>query len=305
MEHHIHSYSKIYSVAHVASKPLLKQPVWVEEKIDGSQFSMLKRENGEVVIRSKNVEMDPLNPNEMFNKAAETALNLDLHPGWVYRGEYLQSPKHNTLAYDRVPKQNIILFDIEIMQCEFLTPDEKAKEAERLGLEVVPFLFSGVLESLDQFVGFLEQTSVLGGQIIEGVVIKPQQKIFGNDGKIVMAKHVREDFKEENSKEWKNTKNLSKNMIVEKLIETYDSPARINKAIQHLRETGELQNEPRDIPKIIKELQEDLHNEEEQAIKDKLYAWAKPLIMKGVARPVPIYYKQKLLQQAFDGDDNE
>ena len=55
---------------------------------------------------------------KMFDKGAFTALRLFneglLAPGVTYYGEYLQKPKHNTLCYDRVPKDNIIIFDVPI-----------------------------------------------------------------------------------------------------------------------------------------------------------------------------------------------
>lgn len=304
--HKIHSYSKIYHIGHPLAKDLIGIPLQVEEKIDGSQFSMMKREDGTIVIKSKLVEIDPYDPNGMFKLAAKTALSLDLNPGWIYRGEFLQSPKHNTMNYMRVPKQNIILFDIEKTLYNFLTPEEKEKEANRLGLECVPMFGTFILNKPDDLLKFLDNISVLGNEKIEGVVLKPVgYKLFGNDGKVVMGKYVREDFKERNSKNWKKNVNPSKNMIIENLVQLFTTDASKQKALQRLKENDELENHPRDIPKIMKELKKDLNEEWKEEIKEKLYKWAIGKIEKGICKDVPEWYKKTLVENAFKGDNNE
>ncbi len=61
------------------------------------------------------------------------------------------------------------------------------QEAERLGLEVVPLLHSGRIDSIETFRSFLARTSILGGQPIEGVVIKPVgYNLFGPDKKCLL-----------------------------------------------------------------------------------------------------------------------
>jgi hypothetical protein len=304
--HQIHSYSKIYHIGHPLAKGLIGIPLQVEEKIDGSQFSMMKREDGTVVIKSKQVEMDPYNPNGMFSLAAKTALVLDLRPGWVYRGEYLQSPKHNTLHYMRVPKKNIILFDIEKSLYNFLSPEEREEEADRLGLESVSTFGVKKLTKPDDLLSLLENNSILGNEKVEGVVLKPVgYKLFGSDGKVVMGKYVREDFKERNSKNWKTTVNPGKNMIIENLVELFTTDASKQKALQRLKENDELESHPRDIPKIIKEIKKDLREEWEEEIKERLYKWAIDKIEKGVCKSVPEWYKKTLVESAFAGDNNE
>jgi hypothetical protein len=304
--HQIHSYSKIYHIGHPLARGLIGIPLQVEEKIDGSQFSMMKREDGTVVIKSKQVEMDPYNPNGMFSLAAKTALVLDLRPGWVYRGEYLQSPKHNTLHYMRVPKKNIILFDIEKSLYNFLSPEEREEEADRLGLESVSTFGVKKLTKPDDLLSLLENNSILGNEKVEGVVLKPVgYKLFGSDGKVVMGKYVREDFKERNSKNWKTTVNPGKNMIIENLVELFTTDASKQKALQRLKENDELESHPRDIPKIIKEIKKDLREEWEEEIKERLYKWAIDKIEKGVCKSVPEWYKKTLVESAFAGDNNE
>src|ERR1017187_8017914 len=170
-----HNYSSIFNVGHKAVADLLKVPVYVEEKIDGSQFSFGITEEGELKVRSKGCEMVVDAPEKMFSLAVNTVLGLRdrLHPGWTYRCEYLRSPKHNALIYSRIPKNHIIIFDIEIGECEFLEYGDKKEEAERLGLEVVPLLGFGIITKVEDIRLHLETISILGGQKIEGVVIKP------------------------------------------------------------------------------------------------------------------------------------
>src|SRR5690242_11376793 len=101
-----HSYPSIFALGHRYVADLLTVPVLVEEKIDGSQFSFGISTVGELAIRSKGAQMHIDAPEKMFQKAADTVKELKdvLTPGWTYRAEYLAKPKHNTLAYDRVPE---------------------------------------------------------------------------------------------------------------------------------------------------------------------------------------------------------
>src|SRR5438309_103134 len=130
-----HNYPSIYALGHRYLEELLLDPVVVEEKIDGSQFSFGVF-NGELKARSKGAIIFPDTPPKMFAKgvaAAQARIN-DLQDGWTYRCELLDKPKHNTLTYGRIPKENIILFDINPSEEAYLDVRDKAKEAKRLGL---------------------------------------------------------------------------------------------------------------------------------------------------------------------------
>ena len=86
---------------------------------------------------------------------------------------------------------------------------------------------------------------------------------------------------------------------MELLIKELSTPARWNKAIQHLRERGEIEDSPRDIGKILKEVQVDVFKEETDHIKDRLFEWAKGHISRGVIQGFPEYYKDQLLKLQF------
>lgn len=296
-----HSYPSTFAIGHRALSELLLDPVIVEEKVDGSQFSFgLFDQDGERILRcrSKGAQLNIVAPEKMFTEAVQVAQSLDLRVGWTYRAEYLKKPKHNSLAYDRIPEKHLIVFDINPGHEEYLSYQAKADECARLGLETVPLLFEGLIESAEQFRSMLDRVSVLGGQKIEGVVVKNYRR-FGPDKKVLLGKFVSEAFKEVHAAEWKAS-NPTRTDIVERLIETLRTPARWNKAVQHLRERGQIEDSPRDIGLLIKEAQVDVEKECMDLIAEKLAEWALPQIRRGVVRGLPEWYKDQLVARQFE-----
>lgn len=297
-----HSYPSIFNLGHRAIANLLQVPVIVEEKVDGSQFSFGVDEDDNLHVRSKGAEMHPDAPEKMFNKAVDTVKNLRplLRPGWTYRGEYLAKPKHNVLAYNRVPNQHIILFDITIGLESYLNYQDKKAEADRVGLECVPLLAEGEITDINAFRALLDRESVLGGQKIEGVVIKPASyNLFGPDKKTLMGKFVSEAFKEIHHGEWRK-ENPTPLDIIDQIALDLKTPARWNKAIQHLAEAGRLEGSPRDIGALMKEVPLDIEKECREEIMERLYAFAWPHIRRKVTAGLPEWYKNELLKKQFD-----
>ncbi len=302
----LRSYPKVYNLGHHAIVSLLDGDVVVEEKVDGSQFSFGVDADGVLHMRSRKTAIDVNDIPKLFAPAAETVLALYtqgfLPPGWTYRGETLAKPKHNTLVYNRVPYGNVIMFDVDGGMEDFLNPDERATEAFRLGLESVPVFMQGRLADRDTLVAMLDKESVLGGPCIEGVAIKAYGR-FGEDGKTLMGKHVSEAFKETHNKDWK-ARNPNRTDVVEKIIETLRNPVRWEKAIQHLRERGELLDSPVDIGPLLKEINQDVLAEEKDFICKQLFEWAwkKGGIAKGLTRGFPEWYKERLMARQFGED---
>jgi len=294
----IHSYPKVYNLGHAAIADLLLDDVLVEEKVDGSQFSF-GLFDGEFQCRSKGKSQNPGETDKMFEVAVEQAMsrvNL-LAPDWTYRAEFLSKPKHNTLAYDRVPDGNFILFDVDTGDQSYIEWEQKVSEAERLGLDVVPRLLEGKLESFDQFEALMDTLSVLGGSKVEGVVIKNYHR-FGRDGKCLMGKFVSEKFKEVHGKDWK-VRNPGGKDIKQLLGAKLHSEARWHKAIQHLRENGELTDSPKDIGPLMKEVSRDVIEECGDQIRDALFKWAWKDISRSVTRGLPEWYKELLAKAQF------
>jgi hypothetical protein len=282
----------------------LKEPVYIQEKVDGSQFSFGIDTEGTVMTRSKGADIYLETSDKLFKAAVEYVHSIKekLVPGYSYRGEVLCRPKHNTLAYDRVPRHNVVIFDVNIGEEIYLPYSDVVVEAERLDLEVVPLLHAGMVNSADELRALLETQSFLGGQKVEGVVVKPiGYGQFGPDKKALMGKYVSEAFKEVHGGEWRKN-NPSNNEIVEKVALIYKTPARWNKAIQHLREAGQIEDSPRDIGKILKEIGTDTLKECEAEIKEELFKAAWPKISRILGAGFPEWYKSELLNKQFEGD---
>ena len=190
----LHSYPSIYALGHRYLGHIFDDVVVVQEKIDGSQFSFGLLD-GELQCRSKGQQLVIDAPEKMFSKAVQTVVGLKdrLTPGLTYRAEYLEKPKHNTLAYQRVPQGHLIIYDVMLGEEDYCSPAEVLWLASCLGLEIVPTYYEGTVPSMDFLQGCLTHQSILGGTTIEGVVVK-SYTLFGPDKKPLMAKLVQEDF---------------------------------------------------------------------------------------------------------------
>ncbi len=312
----VSSYPSIYNLGHAAVATLLNGPVIVEEKIDGSQISFRRNAEGELEVRSKGAAINIFAPEGMFKKAVEYLLSIkDQIPmgdpnfsprlgGPTFRGEFLSKPKHNVLAYAREPQNNIIIFDVEVGEQAFASPAEKIELARSIGLETVPQLFVGNIENPEQIRAFLEQESVLGGQKIEGVVVKPlAYDAFGRDKKVLMGKFVSEQFKETHAATWKQEHGpKSGGDILRELAMDYSSPARWQKALIHLREDGAITDSLQDIGVLMKVVPMDVEKECKEEILDALWKWAWPTLRRAVSRGLPEWYKDVLLKKQFESE---
>lgn len=294
----LHSYPSVFQIGHKQIIDIFNGPVLVEEKIDGSSFSW-GLIDGELQCRSKGKQLILDAPEKMFTQAVEVVKELqpNLMPNWVYRAEYLASPKHNTIKYNRIPNKHLILYDVNTGLEEYLPYDSLVAEGERLGLEVVPRFFEGVISDFTQFKELLERESILGGSKIEGFVAK-NYSLFTQEKKVAMGKYVREDFKEENAKDFR-ARNPTGKDITQALILKYQNEARFRKAVQHLKEAGLLEGSPKDIGLLIREIPADILKEAEEEIKEELFKHFWPNISRGITRTVPTWYKNELAKSAF------
>lgn len=293
-----HSYPSPKAMGHGMIKELLLDPVIIEEKLDGSQFSFgVFGPDRELRCRSKGAQINMFAPEKMFLQAIETAKELAplLIEGYTYRSEYFQKPKHNVLAYARIPNKHLMLIDINSGHEQYLEYHDKVKEGERIGLETTPLLYHGVVTDPFMIRDFLERTSVLGGPKIEGVVVK-NYKRFTMDGKVQMGKFVSEEFKEVHSSDWKETNPDNKD-IVQVLIAKYRTPARWMKAVQHLKEAGKINGEMSDMAVLFPEVLKDTRKECEEEIKQLLFNWAWKNIGRSLTGGLPEWYREQLLKE--------
>jgi hypothetical protein len=295
------SYPKVWNLGHPYVKELFVGPVVIQEKIDGSQFSF-GIVNGRLEFRSHRAEIDREAPG-MFALGVEAIMLLSgsLHPGWIYRGEFLAKPKHNGLTYDRVPAKHVILYDITTGVETYLEPAALHREAARLGLECVPLLDhlpDGVLTA-EGLTRLLDTTSILGGAKIEGIVIKNYHRFSEQDGKALFGKYVSPAFREIQKGEWK-ANNPTRGDIITDLVLKLTTEARWAKAVQRRLEANELAFAPQDIGPLLKLVQKDVEDECILEIQDALFQWAWPQIRRKVTAGLPAWYKQLLLLRQFE-----
>lgn len=294
------SYPKILHIGDKQIADLFDGPVEITEKIDGSQFGFGKI-NGELICRSKGKEQDLDNPDKMFVEGVEYVKSISdrIPDNTFFYGEYLQKPRHSTLAYDRIPRNYIALFGVLRADRTLGDYSEIERWAEILELEAIPLIHQGV-SNPEAVLELINQTSVLGGQKVEGVVVKRYEPwlFLGTILTPVKAgKYVSEEFKEVHRKDWKSL-NTSKGAL-DVLADSVRTEARWNKAIHHLRDNGEFEGSVRDIGRLIKEIHRDLTDEERDSLKDQLWRIYGPTILKGSTQGFVDWYKQQIVKGEY------
>lgn len=295
----ITAYPKIFALGTDFIRDIFQEPVEITEKIDGSQFAF-GRVNGQVWMRSKGAQLYSENPEKMFAQGIAYVQQIQdrLPDGMVFYAEYLKAPKHNTLKYERVPKNNLILFGAMHISQKFHL--NTLEYAEMLNIEHVPVIHYGKIESMSELVGILDRESILGGAKIEGVVVKNFERQFllgGQPMSIMAGKFVSESFKEVHRERWGAEEKGKSRMEV--FFESFRTQARWEKAVQHLAERGELGNEPRDIGKLFKEVHQDIEGEEIETVKEFLWKEFSGELKRKATGGMAEWYKSRLAQRSF------
>lgn len=302
----IPAYPKIFALGTVYIRDIFAEPVEVTEKVDGSQFSFGVIDD-ELMMRSKGARLYAENPEKLFAEGIEYVSSIAhlLTPGVVYYCEYLKKPKHNTLAYDRVPRNHLALFGMMDAATKLMYPDPHLyPEADRIGIDRVPVLKIGMVRSVDELTGMLDRESYLGGPKIEGVVVKNYARpmlIGGQPLPLMAGKYVSEAFKEVNNKRWKAEETRSSKQ--DRYFESFRTEARWAKAVQHLKEAGQLDGAPKDIGALIKEVHQDIVAEEQDAIKTWLWKEYGPQLLRRATAGLPEWYKKQVMELSFAGED--
>ena len=294
------SYVKILPFVGKYADVVIGQVVEITEKLDGSQFCFGKDEEGTLHFRSKGAVIDGAAPPDMFRSAV-----LHVHsvahrivPNTAYYAEVLNRPRHNSLTYERIPLNGIALYgETDFHRTEaYAKYDHLRKEANILEVDVVPLLFQGKLESMEQAKEYMAGISALGKATKEGIVIKNYNYPMELNGQVypfTAVKWVSEEFKEVHraNPDWTSGKDKRK-----ELLESYRTEARWKKAIYYLRDTGELVGEPKDIGAIIKRIIEDTVEEEKENFKEALYQIEQKDWKATMTRGLPEFYKTYLLE---------
>jgi len=259
---------------------------------------------GEVYVRSKGAQLFFENPDKMFSEAVDyiDSIQDKIADNTIYFSEYLKKPRHNILKYDRIPKNHLILFGVSDNTGTFFKKSYEniAKVAEELGIEAVPLIYKGKVSKPEEIFKLVEKDSILGGTKVEGVVVKNYKQPFllgGQPIPLMMGKYVSEKFKEVHRENWGKDHTAGGRWQTFK--ESFKTEARWEKSIQHLKEKGELENSPRDIGKLIKEIKNDIAEEEKENIKDFLWKEFGDEVLRGSTKGFPEYYKERLLKKSF------
>ena len=299
------AYPKIFSVgAPGIASTLLIGDVEVTEKIDGSAIAFSNTSEG-LFVRSKGssiMEKDVLirTPDKLFSAAFAHILNMRdagrLIPEGIYYGEVVSSPKHNSLTYGSVPRNNILLYGFKDHNGFTNNWDTLKYVANNIELDAVPLIHFGPISNPSDIKAMLDRTSVLGNTKIEGVVIKNYNQVANSPfSSSCFGKYVSEAFKEINSKNWAEQKNSNS---VDAFIESFRTEARWEKSLQHLRDDGKLTGTLKDIGTTIVAVNQDIETECKQMIKDKLYDLYIRTILRKATAGFPEYFKNKLLENS-------
>jgi hypothetical protein len=295
-------YQKILALGHRTIRNIFEDPVEITEKIDGSQFSFGKV-NGELLCRSKGADLIIEAPQALFVPAIAKAKSIKhlLPEDITFFGETLQRPKHNVLVYDRVPQGHIALFGImNNVSKVMLDYQEIQTWANRLGIDAVPCLHYGLWKAED-IPSFMNRDSYLGGTKIEGVVVKNYNKdAFVGDQYLpyLVGKYVSEKFKEQHGS--KKYGGQAVKSDIESYFKSFNTEARFQKAIIHLREKGLLKGEPQDIGPLLKELNTDFETECKEEIKEFLWQKHRQQALRMMSYGFATWYKEQLLKEEIE-----
>lgn len=295
----IKSFPKIFELGTDYISLIADNEVEITEKIDGSQF-VFGKIDGNLMTRSKNCIIFEGENNKMFNLAIDYVISIEykIPNNTIFYCEYLQKPKHNSLEYGRVPKNNLMLFGVCDSAEKFISEyNDLLAFGELLDIEVVPLLYKGMinLKDIEFFNLLLDKESVLGKTKIEGFVVKNYKQAFllgGQPIPLMAGKYVSEKFKEVNRSIWKTENRINRWKL---FMEGYRTEARWLKSIQHLQEKNELENSPKDIGKLIEEIRNDITSEEKEIIKEFLWKEYSQELLREATKGLPEWYKKYLI----------
>lgn len=308
----MYKYPKILHIGAPLVKTVFDNEVEISEKVDGSQCRIeLTKEY--VVVGSKN---QGIADQGMFAIAHDQGKRIWEETKWDALGddvtlfcEFLKSPKHNTILYDRVPKNNLYLFGAMINGDHMVT-GSLIEMADVFGIDPPNIIHNGHVESAEELKEFMTHQSYLGGSIVEGVVIKNYNRTYDPlmvhsqefIGYPMCAKYVREDFKAANMKQW-NT--VNRRTGVDAVVDKFFVGDRFNKTVQHLNDEGKISYTKSDLKYLIPEFFNDLMDEKKEAIISMIMGDVFKTIKKRANGYVVKSWVDHLTERQFDHEDEK
>jgi hypothetical protein len=154
----------------------------------------------------------------------------------------------------------------------------------------------GILTQTDAL-EFLGHLSSLGGTPVEGVVIKNYNERTPEDH-VLMSKIVGDNFAEKAATRPHKLPNGG-GFFATNLGAAFATEARFNKAVQHLRDNGELSGSMKDVGPLMKELSRDLLEEYGDEFKEQLLEHYRKTIVKAASKGFPEWYAAQLQENAI------
>lgn len=266
---------------------------YIEEKIDGSQLSIMTNQ-GKLVFYNKN-KIAGENNAAFTNSVSMLRFKFEnksiLNPSFIYHGESVCKIKHNVNVYHRTPVNYFILYDIYDLESRtYLSSEMKIAESERIGMECVPIIYTNSdpdqspYTKCEDIIKLIEEgkiESVLGGTP-EGIVLK--HHAFEQNGKTVSTKlkYVTDTFKERHAVKQPKTE-LTADDFINRLGASFNTEARFHKAAQHLSESDQINLDslkPSDLHKIVNELNSDFDKEYREEMMLTLWLEFGPVLKK-------------------------
>jgi len=261
--------------------------VTVQEKVDGSQFSFWKDVGSSTVsVASRNRMLS--GEESRFRVAVAHVRTLDVPPGVIFRGEVVSKFRHNKIVYSRLPKHNLVLWDLVVLDAGSMPYNKRnllKSMGERFDLEVVhevcdPFK----LTSADELTKLVEGPSAFGEER-EGIVVRCRAGVAKLVGQ-KMSEHVHRRPRDKGDD---LAAFVAGSVNAERIIE---------KAAEWLRDEGMLEFKDSDIGKVIRTVHEDLDNEFSADMRDLLFRKMRKPIYAVISRNVATVYR-KLLSEGF------
>ena len=299
-------YPKVLTLGSYQTERALIGPVAIQEKIDGSQFRFWITPTGDVEYGSHHRQIHIGENYGMFKEAIEHLESIKdkvikfQFPAYFFC-EYLAKPKQNCLKYNRVPRNNLILFDAYINNKWIPYFDGLEDLAYHFDIERIPQFDFGET-TVDGLREYFTRESILGGEKIEGVVVKNYNEdiMVGGNLRPLFVKLVRSEFKERNSGEHAGHK-----QTLEEWMGGFKTEARWQKAIQTLQEEGKIEISPRDIGPLFVQVHKDISEEEKGNISHYLYRHFIGEILRRSTAGLAEWYKEKLVKEMFENGKQE
>jgi hypothetical protein len=205
------------------------------------------------------------NQEELVSKLTDTF-------GWTHDAVVIYGEayggKQQGMSKTYGPDLKFVAFDVKVGDC-WLQVEQAARLVTQLGLEFVDYeQIDATIEEIDRCRDLPSTQAARNGvadahlTIREGVVLRPVFEVTLNNGRRLIAKHKRDEFRETKSVVKLDSHDGEKKMRAGLIAEEWCTPMRFEHVVDQLiREREDKQVGMQDIPALIKLMREDILRE--------------------------------------------